>query len=153
MIAQELGWDFYDLDYMLELEMQKSVGSIFEDHGEEIFRKLEKETLQKTASLKNAVISCGGGTACFEGNMDWMQKQGLTIFLNPPIETIIPRILKNKNKRPLFKGLKEGQLRHKLNEFAVKRGEFYSKARFIWNKEEPNAKMYSAVNQLLKIYS
>ncbi len=153
LLAAKLKWEFCDLDRMIESELQKTVGDIFEDHGEEIFRKMETEILHKTQKLKNTVISCGGGTAAFDDNMQWMQSNGLTIFLNPPIEKIIPRILKNEKKRPLFKGMKEGQLRKKLNEFIEKRGEFYSKAKIVWNNEEPNDKMYNTVNQLLKLYS
>lgn len=153
LLSAKLGWDFFDLDRLIEEELQKSVGDIFDDHGEEIFRKLETEILHKTKKMKNTVISCGGGTAAFDDNMNWMQLNGLTIYLNPPIDKIIPRILKNEKKRPLFKGMKEGQLRKKLTELIEKRGEFYSKSKIIWNLEQPNDKMYSTVNQLLKLYS
>jgi shikimate kinase len=153
LLAEKLHWNFVDLDILIENELNKTIGDIFDEHGEEIFRKLEKEVLKKTEKLQNTVISCGGGTAAFEKNMEWMQKKGLTIFLNPPIENIIPRIIQNQKKRPLFRGLKEAQLRKKLAEFAEKRGKYYSKARLVWNAQEPNDKLYSAVNQLLKLYS
>lgn len=153
LLASALGWHFMDLDKMIEEELNKSVGDIFEDHGEDIFRQIEAEVLHKTEKLKETVISCGGGTPAWGDNMEWMQMHGLTIYLNPPIDKIIPRILQNEKKRPLFRGLKEGQLRKKLIEFVEKRGEFYSKARLVWNKEEPNEKMYGSVKQLLKLYS
>lgn len=153
LLATNLGWDFCDLDRMIEQDMEKTIGELFEDHGEEVFRKLEQDFLHKTETMKRTVVSCGGGTPIWGDNMEWMQAHGLTIYLNPPIEKIVPRIMQNPKRRPLFRGLKEGQLRKKLSEFLEKRGEFYSKARIVWNKDEPNEKMYHAVNQLLKLYS
>lgn len=153
LLAGRLGWNFLDLDRLIEDELNKTVGDIFEDHGEEIFRQMETEVLHKTSNMSNTVISCGGGTPVWADNMNWMRRHGLIVYLNPSIDTIVPRILKNEKKRPLFRGLKEGQLRKKLQEFVEKRGEYYSQANIVWNKDEPGELFYKSVNQLLSLYS
>ena len=152
-LAEALGWKFVDLDYLIQDMMKKSVTSVFEDHGEEVFRQLEEEVLKSTEKMNNTVISCGGGTPVWADNMDWMQRHGLTVFLNPGFEKILPRILKNEKKRPMFSGLSEAEIKRKLSEISEKRGEVYSRARLIWNKDAPDGKLYFAVNQLIAMYS
>lgn len=152
-LSEQMGWEFKDLDQSIELSMQKTISRIFDEHGEEVFRQLESEELKKTKSLKNIVISTGGGTAAWNDNMEWMQRNGLTVYINTPIDNIVGRILHNAQKRPMFAGLQEGEIRRKLSEIEEKRGEYYSKARLIWNKELPNEKFYNAVSQLLALYS
>lgn len=152
-LAKQLGWSFFDLDTSIEASMKKSVSMVFEDHGEEIFRKIEAEELRKTSKLSNTVISTGGGAAAHEGNMDWMQRQGLTVYINTPLDRIANRILQNKTRRPLFAGMEEEEILSKLSDISEKRGEFYSRAKLIWNKELPSPIFYNTVNQLLELYS
>lgn len=152
-LAKQLNWQFEDLDALIEDAMQKKVAEIFDEHGEEVFRQLEAEELRKTAKMENTVISCGGGTAAWHDNMDWMLRNGLTVYINTPIERIAARISHNSPKRPLFAGMNEPQITTKLYEISEKRGEFYSRAKLIWNKEIPEDGLHFAVSQLLALYS
>jgi shikimate kinase len=152
-LAKQLNWNFEDLDHMIEISMDKRIAEVFDEHGEAIFRDVETEELHKTASMQNTVISCGGGTPIWKDNMDWMLRHGLTVYMNTPIDRIVGRILRNSQKRPLFKGMNEPEIKTKLYEIAEKRGEFYSRAKLIWNKDLPDARLYDAVNQLLALYS
>jgi shikimate kinase len=152
-LAKQLGWTFADLDGMIENSMQKKVADIFDEHGESVFRKVEAEELRKTAGMKQTVVSCGGGTASFEDNMEWMLRHGLTVYMNTPIDKIASRIMQNAQKRPLFVGMNEPQIKRKLSEIAEIRGEYYSRAKLIWNKDLPEHGLYEAVNQLLALYS
>ena len=152
-LAEKLGWKFEDLDHAIEKSMKQYVSSIFDAHGEEVFRQIEEEELKKTAKLSNTVISTGGGTAAFGGNMEWMQRHGLTVYINTPLERIAGRILQNAQKRPMFSGMNEPEILVKLYDISEKRGEFYSRARLIWNKEVPSDGLYVAVNKLISLYS
>jgi shikimate kinase len=152
-LAEQLHWEFVDLDARIEGAMKKGIPAIFDEHGEEVFRQIEAEELKKTKKLKHAVVSTGGGSAAWGDNMEWMQRHGLTVYINTPIDRIVSRIINNSQKRPLFAGLAEPEIRHKLNEIEKKREEFYSRAKLIWNKELPNDNFYNAVNQLLALYS
>lgn len=72
--------------------------------GEDSFRELEAKCLRETSNLRDVVIGCGGGTAAFHGNMDWMKAHGLTVFLNTSFDILVQRIAKNDSERPLFQG-------------------------------------------------
>lgn len=152
-LAKQLDWKFADLDSLVEESMDKRIAEIFDEHGEEVFRQLESDVLKKTRSMSSVVISCGGGTPAWGDNMDWMLRNGLTVYLNTPIEMITGRIMRNREKRPMFQGLEEEQIASKLYSISESRGDFYSRAKLIWNKELPDGDLYNAVNQLLALYS
>ena len=103
--------------------------------------------------MVNTVVSCGGGTPIYKDNMDWMLRNGLTVYLNTPIDKIVNRIVRNSQKRPLFAGLEEPQIKLKLSEIEENRGFFYSRAKLIWNKDLPDDGLHIAVNQLVALYS
>ena len=85
-----------------------------------------------SVSAKNnifAIISCGGGTPCFHGNMDWMNQKGCTVWMNPPKEVIVERLKKEKAKRPLVSSLDEHQLTLYVEEKLNEREKHYTKAK------------------------
>ncbi|MBL7812397.1 MAG: shikimate kinase [Bacteroidetes bacterium] len=153
LLATRLGWDFIDLDAEVAKLAGKPVARIFAEDGETIFREWEQKALHATQADYECVISCGGGTPAWFDNMDWMEKHGLTIFLNPHIDQIVRRLIENPESRPLFPELNEVAVRQKLSEFVENRGEYYSRAKMVWNRDEPNDNFYFAVNQLLSLYS
>ncbi len=150
-MAMALGWDFVDLDKMIEQVTCKTIKEVFEESGEEGFRKIEETVLKKTSGLSKTVISCGGGTPVWSNNMEWMQANGLTVYLNPEMEEIVSRLAQNPRKRPLIGGSDKGMIRKKLSELLDQRMSYYSRARVVWNKSLPEVGLYSTVNQLLAI--
>ncbi len=60
-LARSLDMPFYDLDWYIESRMRKSVRQIFDERGEEGFRKIEQNLLHEVAEFENVVISCGMG--------------------------------------------------------------------------------------------
>ena len=80
-LAKDLGVMFYDLDWYIESRMRKTVKQIFDEVGEEGFRKIEHNMLHEVAEFENVVVSCGGGTPCFFDNMDYMNQLGETFYL------------------------------------------------------------------------
>jgi shikimate kinase len=107
--------------------------------------------LRETASLRDVVVGCGGGTAAFHGNMDWMKAHGLTVFLNTSFDILVRRIAETDSQRPLFQGCNKQEIMEKLSEIAEKRSIYYGSAKIIWNKSEPTDFLYRAVNQLVAI--
>ncbi|NDC76944.1 MAG: shikimate kinase [Chitinophagia bacterium] len=111
-LAEVLSVPFRDLDEVLEHEQGKSISSIFRDDGEEFFRILEREALERlVASIRasgsgtGAVVATGGGAACHDDNMAWMNGQGVTVWLNPPFAVLLARLSSETVKRPLVSGL------------------------------------------------
>ena len=80
-LASLMGWTFVDLDKKIEEFAGKSIPEIFAQDGETSFREIEAKILRSLNSLKNTVISTGGGTPCYSDNMEYMLDTGLTLYL------------------------------------------------------------------------
>ena len=128
-LARKINHNFFDLDNLIEKSLNCSIEYIFEEYGENFFR--EKETIilkEFIESHDNFVLSCGGGTPCFNNNMNFMNEKGITIFLELPAEIIYNRLINAKKKRPLLKNYSGTELLNKISEIFDKRILFYLKA-------------------------
>lgn len=101
-LAAHLGYDFIDLDNVLEEQAGMTIAEYFLAHGEDSFRILESEVLKQTPYSQNTVVSTGGGLPCFFDNMAWMKAQGKTVYIKLSPKTLLDRLEKSKNKRPLL---------------------------------------------------
>jgi shikimate kinase len=130
-LAASLNCPFFDLDHQMEAIVSQSIPEYFAAKGEESFRELEKQTLQEHGYPETCVISCGGGTPCFYDNMDWMNQNGVTIFLDMPALALAKRLEKGKHKRPLLAGLDEAGLLSFIETKLAERLPFYIKAKVV----------------------
>lgn len=145
-ISERMDIPRYDLDEEIEREQGLSIGEFFREHGEAAFRKLEREALERLcenilnrisiegpiAHRPGAVVSTGGGTPCFGDNMDWMNRNGLTVWLNTPRELILARLSRGRAHRPLIAGLDNEALEAFVSEMLEARKPHYAKARLEW---------------------
>lgn len=99
ILANTIGWDFLDLDKVIENKTNKKIVQIFNDNGEEFFRKLETETLKELSQLKKYVISLGGGTIESEENLKTIKSHGILVYLESSPEAAYRR-LRFKRDRP-----------------------------------------------------
>ena len=139
ILANVMGWDFYDLDREIEKLENKTVVEIFEAKGEKYFREKETEALTSLSELKNIVVSLGGGTIANENNLAIMKNTGKIIYLKVSIEVLYRR-LRNKIDRPLFRELTLGQspeedYKKKIEELLKLRMGYYEKADLIISTE------------------
>ena len=72
---------FTDLDTLFEKRLGTSIPEYFRQHSEESFRQEERQMLHETAGLDNNIIALGGGTPCFEDNIDWIKSHGISVYL------------------------------------------------------------------------
>ena len=119
----------YDLDYLIEVKEEKTIAEIFTEDGEEYFRKVESTVLKWFAEKKTYVLATGGGAPCFFDNMDWMNKQGITIWLDEPLNAIAARLAPEKAHRPLIANLSDSELLAFLEKQRESRLPFYSAAK------------------------
>ena len=129
-LSKELGATFYDLDWYIESRMRKTVAQIFAERGEEGFRKMEHSMLHEVAEFENVIISCGGGTPCFFDNMDYLNQQGLTVYLKADPEVLYNHLLMGKVERPLIKSNSPELLITFIRQQLEKREPFYTKAKY-----------------------
>lgn len=132
-LAKDLGLMFYDLDWYIESRMRKTVAQIFKESGEEGFRNIERNMLHEVAEFENVIISCGGGTPCFFDNMDYMNQQGETLYLQASPEVLSKHLKMGKSVRPLIVGKTDEELLQFINESLEKRNPYYTQAKHILN--------------------
>ena len=92
LLAKRLERDFIDSDNQIESSTGKTIKSIFEDDGEEAFRKIEAGVIAKLSKADNKVISAGGGAVLKEENVNNLKDNGFLILLEATPEIIHNRI-------------------------------------------------------------
>lgn len=127
-LAKALSLTFIDLDNYIELRHCKSINRIFAERGEEGFRKIERNLLHEVCEFEDVVISSGGGTPCFFDNIDYMNQQGTTIYLQVPNERLLTRLKIAKSRRPLLKDKNDEEIEQFIIEQMQRREPFYAKA-------------------------
>jgi shikimate kinase len=130
-LASVLGWSFTDLDKEIERITNRTISEIFAEYGEEFFRKTESDILYNLYIQDNAVVSVGGGTPCFHGNMDFMKNNGLVVYLRMTPGQLKSRLSKEKGERPLLKGLSGEEILNFIRQKLSERESFYNQATII----------------------
>ncbi len=102
-LAARIAAPFFDLDDLVESSEHRKIKEIFSRHGEPYFRKRERELLRSTKHLDHAVIATGGGTFTFDENIQFIQTEGLSVYLSAPYSLLRGRLDEKANDRPLFR--------------------------------------------------
>lgn len=128
--ARELGLSFIDLDWYVEERFHQTISQLFAERGEAGFRRLERNMLHEVGDFENVVVSTGGGTPCFFDNMDYMNAQGQTVFLDVDEDTLFRRLRVATSQRPILQGKSEAELRTFIREALAMRMPYYAQARY-----------------------
>ena len=138
----------YDLDDMIIEQERMSITEIFAQKGEDYFRKKEAELLRSFADKDNFILATGGGVPCFYDNMQWMNENGITIWLNELPDILYGRLKHAKAHRPLLKDLDDESLRAYLDKKMTEREPYYSQAKYIFTgKEIATQKFKDVINK------
>ncbi|MBH88195.1 MAG: shikimate kinase [Pelagibacterales bacterium] len=147
ILAKSLDRVFCDIDQNIENHYNMKIYEIFEIYGEEKFRDIEHEEIKRINSRSNNVIATGGGAFTFQRNLNILNNLGLTVWLNTNKDTIIERLKKNINNRPLLKNV---DIEKHVDDLLLKRNPLYSKAKLnIISKNNSKTEMRNKI--LLKI--
>ncbi|MFT5618268.1 MAG: shikimate kinase [Arenicella sp.] len=125
---------FIDTDSLIEESQNQTISQIFEESGEDHFRKLEKEVLHSIDQTES-IISTGGGMPCFSDNLEYMKKTGKVVFLDVEIEKLAKRVNSESGSRPLLEE-KGDELLNSLAEKRKERLKFYEQANVILKDDE-----------------
>ena len=134
--ARKLNLPFVDLDWYMEERFHKTVGELVVERGEAGFRELEKNMLHEVGAFEDVVISTGGGAPCFFDNMDFMNRNGKTVFLNVHPDVLFRRLRVAKQQRPILQGKQDDELKEFIIRALEKRTPFYSQAQYVFNADE-----------------
>mgnify|MGYP001206920197 FL=1 len=145
LVSKKIGLKFYDIDKIIEKEMNMTISQIFAEKSEIFFRSLEEKTVLKILKNKKSVISLGGGAFSNEKLRKEIVLNHISFWLDCSNKTLINRIRKNK-RRPLANKLTNKE----LIELIIKRKKNYIKANFRIDCDKFNK--IQTVNNIIKLY-
>jgi shikimate kinase len=99
-LARRLDWRFEDVDELVEQREHQTVAELFARRGEAYFRAVERAVLLDLVGLRHAVVATGGGTFVDPQNRSVIARDGMTVWLDVPIDRLIARIPAD-GRRPL----------------------------------------------------
>ena len=126
IVSKSLNVNFYDIDDLIEKELNTSIKELFKSHGEAYFRRVEEAKIKiviNNAISKNekAIVSIGGGAFDNQHSRELLLKNTKVIWLNVPTDILIKRI-GDGSKRPMIKG----NIEKSITEILSKRVKYYS---------------------------
>lgn len=126
-LARHLGWDFVDIDSEIERIENRTIASMFVEDGELVFRDRETAAIRKYVDQIQTghprVIALGGGAFIQERNFQLLKDNGITVWLDCPLDEVNRR-LGDDCTRPLARD------RNKLAQLYADRRPLYSRADF-----------------------
>ena len=125
LISAKLNMPFLETDVLIEKEVGKSIPEIFEQNGEDFFRKKESKILNKIINnRKSFILSTGGGIVINKKNRKLLKQNTIPILLEASPEIIYSRIKKAQERRPL---LETDDPKEEIKILMEKRKNFYHK--------------------------
>tara|TARA_Y100000996_G_C22106314_1_gene472016 strand:- start:19 stop:531 length:513 start_codon:yes stop_codon:yes gene_type:complete len=145
LVAKKLKLYFVDIDEEIEKNFNIPIKKIFENKGEEYFRKIEEQITLKKLKLNSTVISLGGGGFINKKIRKEILKNNLSFWLKWDHKILLNRI-KNSRKRPLAINATDNE----LIDLIKKRSNIYSKALYEINCD--NFTKNEIANKIIEIY-
>ena len=126
IVSKSLNVNFYDIDDLIEKDLNTSIKELFKSHGEAYFRRVEEAKIKiviDNAISRNekAIVSIGGGAFDNQHSRELLLKNTKVIWLNVPTDILIKRI-GDGSKRPMIKG----NVEKSITEILSKRVKYYS---------------------------
>ena len=97
-LSEKMHKPFIDLDSEIEKGTGKNISEIFDNDGEEQFRKMETKQLKQ---YSESIVACGGGIVLKDENREFINDNGFTILLLASMEELSHR-LSDSGNRPLL---------------------------------------------------
>ena len=139
-------WKIYKpIKYICSTKDDQNRKKIFDNKGENYFRKIEEQITLKKLKLNSSVISLGGGAFINKKIREEVIKNHISFWLNLDRKILLDRI-KNSKKRPLTINASNDE----LIDLIKKRSNIYSKA--LYEIKCDNLTKSEIVNKIVKIY-
>lgn len=154
-LHQTTGIPVADLDELIEQRAGCSIREYWDRHGEPAFRELEKDTLRRVADTEgDLIVACGGGTPCFGDNMEIMNNNGRTIWLDASLDVLFSRLKMAREQRPLIASMDDEGLRLYISRETLRRHPFYSRAhhRFDSGHLENQQQINQSTEQFINLF-
>ncbi len=113
LLANRLGLRFFDVDREAERRAGMTVRDIFEQFGEEYFRRAEGDELTRLTDKTDCVVACGGGSALLAQYSALAESATAVVWLDASVQTVISRL---DGARPLADGKTPEQIARLMTE-------------------------------------
>jgi len=133
LVANNLNFNFYDIDSLIEKKFKTTINLIFQKYGELFFREVEKETIKNlilkiNKNNEKVIISLGGGGFDNSETRQLLLNNTFVIWLNTPLNILVQRV-GDGSKRPMIKGNTKDAIEKLLKE----REKFYQLCHYQFN--------------------
>ncbi|RMZ59012.1 dephospho-CoA kinase [Chryseobacterium nematophagum] len=136
ILSEKINFKLIDLDKEISRRDELTIPEIFEKKGEIYFRKLEREILEEILSTQeNIILSLGGGTPVYYNNMEIINQKSVSIFLKASIPTLVERLSKQKEKRPIIAHISDESLPEFIAKHLFERNQYYNLSRLSINTD------------------
>ncbi len=155
ILANTMGWEFYDLDKVIEEIIGEKVRTIFDEKGEKYFREMEEKTLRELSKGKELVISLGGGTIANDINFNILKNTGCIVYLKSSPESMYERLKFKRDRPSLINSENENQTKEELMQRIMQifneRKKYYEQADIIIDTDKTTVGL--TVDKIVKIIS
>jgi XRE family transcriptional regulator, aerobic/anaerobic benzoate catabolism transcriptional regulator len=125
-LARRLRMKFVELDQLVEARAGLALSELFSLHGEDYYRRLEREALAELfASGESAVLAVGGGLVTAPETYALLRRHATTIWLKARPADYWTRVLRQGDRRPIDQ---HPRAREALRELLQRRQSLYAKA-------------------------
>jgi shikimate kinase / 3-dehydroquinate synthase len=122
-LARRLQLPHFDSDELIALEAQKPVADLFRDSGEDAFRRLELDVVERLLhTQERCVVALGGGAVTQRPLRRLLLRSGFVVTLDAPTEVLASRV-GGGDGRPLLAGQ---DIRARLEALRSVRGPAYA---------------------------
>ena len=123
LLAQQLRWDFLDLDAHLESRTGSTIPQLFAQHGEPHFRRLESSALASALCRTSTILALGGGTPEVLTNRLLLEQTPgtCTVFLEASFETLFDRCMLQEVDRPVLADPDQARARFRERQASYRR--------------------------------
>lgn len=141
ILASRLSFEVVELDDVIARRAGRSIPEIFEEEGEEGFRRRERTMLEETVERSDVVVSLGGGAVTDEENLSLVRESGTLVYLRVPVEVLTDRLY-GSERRPLLQDesgdlLARAELRRRIAGMMDERAAFYRRAHHVVDAGAP----------------
>ena len=132
ILANTLGFEFIDLDAVLERQEKMKITDIFKNFGEARFREMERVAVHELGAGRRLVAALGGGTVVHQPTLEEIVRRGVLVYLQSTPPFICQR-LRSKTNRPMLLQpdgslMDSEQLLRHIEMLLAKRAPFYEQA-------------------------
>lgn len=131
-LAKRMELPFFDSDVEIEKASGRTVKGYFNDYGEEAFRDGERRVIARILEAGPVILSTGGGAFIPTETRDVLKANSITVWLRAGLETLMDRVMRQQDKRPLLNVPDPEQA---MNQLMEERYPVYAKAHLVVNAD------------------